>query len=204
MNENNEKQVSRQHAAFKALLDNEKQSKAFLDNEKLLSHHYAAFKAFLDPYLSVEENHVGANKARDKLSRLTKIQFHELSTDVYDELQRRQGAGDRLSSPSKVTEIGPPTDLPEGIAPSLIPRAEFHPKRNSARQKLSSLPTTKFKGLVIDVFYELEKRYPQVASVLDAGGTPSRNTTNGPEKLISGEDYDNVGEEDALGVKNDC
>ena len=32
------------------------------------------------------------NKAREKLIRLSKQQFNELSTDVYDELMRRQNS----------------------------------------------------------------------------------------------------------------
>ncbi|OLL23514.1 hypothetical protein NEOLI_001253 [Neolecta irregularis DAH-3] len=85
-----------------------------------------------------------SNKARDKLTRLSRAQFSELSTDVYDELLRR--------------------GVPATSANSafLLPRDHYHPKRNQARQKLASLPTLRFKDLVADVFFELQRRFPQV------------------------------------------
>ncbi|KAK6539284.1 component of the polarisome [Orbilia ellipsospora] len=157
-----------------------------LDNEQQVSRQHAALKALLEPYLKVDKNSVKANKARDKLLRLTQIQFQELSTDVYDELQRRQGAGDRLSSSSNITKTGPATDLPEGVAPHLMPRTEFHPKRNQARQKLSTLPTVRFRDLATDVFYELERRYPQFTGAsIDRTGSPAsslRDTSPNNEK----------------------
>ncbi|KAK6522846.1 component of the polarisome [Arthrobotrys megalospora] len=144
-----------------------------LDDEQQVARQHAALRALLEPYLKVDKNGSKANKARDKLLRLTQIQFQELSTDVYDELQRRQGAGDRLSSASNVTKTGP-TDLPEGATPYLLPRTEFHPKRNQARQKLSTLPTARFRDLATDVFYELERRYPHVTgSSIDRSASPA-------------------------------
>ncbi|CAJ0767385.1 13333_t:CDS:2, partial [Entrophospora sp. SA101] len=80
--------------------------------------------------------------ARDKLTRLTKNQFQELSTDVYDELTRRIRDSNE--------------------APFLPVRDEFHPKRNQARQKLATLPKSRFKDLASDVYYELERRFPDL------------------------------------------
>lgn len=45
--------------------------------------------------------------------------------------------------------------------PFLPVREEFHPKRNQARQKLATLPTTRFEDLSSDVYYELARRYPE-------------------------------------------
>ncbi|CAM0141443.1 unnamed protein product [Umbelopsis sp. WA50703] len=78
--------------------------------------------------------------ARSKLTKLSNQQFHELSTDVYDELMRRN-ADDKM-------------------LPFLPVRDDFHPKRNQARQKLATLPKTRFKDLASDVFYELDHRFP--------------------------------------------
>lgn len=39
-------------------------------------------------------------------------------------------------------------------------RNDFHPKRNGARQKLATLPRNRFCDLASDVYYELERRYP--------------------------------------------
>lgn len=45
--------------------------------------------------------------------------------------------------------------------PFLPVREDFHPKRNQARQKLATLPASRFKDLSSDVFYELSRRYPE-------------------------------------------
>jgi len=65
--------------------------------------HYVALKRYLTRHLAADgilffltrELIMGGlnqrqNKAREKLIRLSKIQFNELSTDVYDELMRRE------------------------------------------------------------------------------------------------------------------
>lgn len=47
------------------------------------------------------------------------------------------------------------------LVPFLPVRDDFHPKRNQARQKLATLPTSRFKDLSSDVYYELSRRYPE-------------------------------------------
>ncbi|KIJ51216.1 hypothetical protein M422DRAFT_26642 [Sphaerobolus stellatus SS14] len=81
--------------------------------------------------------------AREKLTRLTKQQFSELSTDVYDELMRRNN-----------NKVG-------NEVPFLPLRQDFHPKRNQARQKLATLPIPRFRDLAGDVYFELCRRYPE-------------------------------------------
>lgn len=60
-----------------------------------------------------------------------------------------------LSSLSLRTSISP-----AALVPFLPVRDEFHPKRNQARQKLATLPMSRFKDLSSDVYYELVRRYP--------------------------------------------
>ncbi|WVQ80325.1 hypothetical protein IAT38_002430 [Cryptococcus sp. DSM 104549] len=107
--------------------------------------HWRALREFLQAWLDKESPTARAS-AREKLTRLTKLQFQELSTDVYDELMRRLAVdnGDDGNS-----------------APFLPVREDFHPKRNQARQKLATLPKNRFKDLASDVFYELRRRYPE-------------------------------------------
>ncbi|CAO1631607.1 unnamed protein product [Parajaminaea phylloscopi] len=105
--------------------------------------HYQELFAFLRSHLAKDQTGPRSN-AREKLTRLSKQQFTELSTDVYDELIRR------------VQNSKDPSSMPH-----LAVRDEFHPKRNQARQKLSTLPKTRFKDLSSDVFFELERRYPE-------------------------------------------
>ncbi|KAI9252453.1 hypothetical protein BY458DRAFT_523041 [Sporodiniella umbellata] len=115
--------------------------------------------------------------ARQKLSRLNNLQFHELATDVYDELLRR--TNDRHGS-----------FLPN--------REDFHPRRNQARQKLASLPGDRFRDLSSDIHYEIKRRYPFVEKT-KANGKPSQSTHIVPVKgMMSVESIDYLDED--LGV----
>ncbi|KAK4686209.1 protein SPA2, partial [Tremellales sp. Uapishka_1] len=127
-----------------------------MESREVARIHWRALKGFLSSWLAKgyiiddrargSESPTSRASAREKLTRLTKLQFQELSTDVYDELMRRLGA-----------ENG----TPEGDVPFLPVRDDFHPKRNQARQKLATLPKNRFKDLASDVFYELRRRYPE-------------------------------------------
>ena len=67
------------------------------------------------------------------------------------------------------------------LVPFLPVREDFHPKRNQARQKLATLPASRFKDLSSDVFYELSRRYPefkeQVGSLFSAPTALFSHTT---------------------------
>ncbi|KAK1148979.1 component of the polarisome [Aspergillus melleus] len=118
--------------------------------EEFLGQHYVALRRFLHMGYRDDPRNGKQSKARDKLLRLSATQFHELSTDVYDELLRRQQAAPSPSRP-------PRPDVP----PFLPPREDFHEKRNQARQKLASLQHQRFRDLATDVYCELERRFPQ-------------------------------------------
>lgn len=113
---------------------------SILDPSNFIKYHKA-----LELYLGISQDKLTpitsarVAKAREKLSRLTEIQFYDLSTDVYDELQRR---------------INETNEKPK----HLPPQANYHPKRNQARQKLAALPSQRFKDLVNDVLYEIDRR----------------------------------------------
>ncbi|KAH9955300.1 hypothetical protein BC827DRAFT_1237471 [Russula dissimulans] len=149
------------HSTFSPLADrlNTRQS-----DLALASVHYNEFRAYLDPWLAK----VGSDQAnvrpqaRQKLLKLIRQQFQELCTDMYDELMRRKA------------------DLDAATRVSFLPaRVGFHPKRNQARQKLSTLSTPRFEDLCGDVLYELCRRYPECR------GEPSHVA------LTSGPPYDN-------------
>ncbi|EKD18377.1 cell polarity protein [Drepanopeziza brunnea f. sp. 'multigermtubi' MB_m1] len=148
--------------------------------ESALSEHYVALRRYLAQSLRDEKVNPRPNRARDKLLRLSPVQFQELSTDVFDELLRRQQSGRR--TPNGAAPVG-------GPPPYLLPKDIFHPKRNQARQKLSTLPPSRFRDLATDVFYELERRFPRFAgdniSRMDSPassmrGPPSRNGNGTP------------------------
>lgn len=136
--------------------------------EESLTQHYHVLKRYLAQSLRDEKGNPKPNRARDKLLRLSPVQFQELSTDVYDELLRRQSnAGQK------------PTEVPE----FLVPKENFHPKRNQARQKLSTLPPTRFRDLATDVFYELERRFPQFTGAdIDRRGSPVSSVRGPPSR----------------------
>lgn len=112
-------------------------------SEPDLLHHYKVLKQFLDILDDLGSrtklNLLRAMRAREKLLKLLGAQFRELSTDVYDELKRR-------------------IDESQAEPDFLLLKLTFHPKRNQARQKLSLLPQTRFKDLVLDISYEISRR----------------------------------------------
>lgn len=119
----------------------------------ILANHAWAFAAFIEKSQNVKsDRHANSSrtkKAREKLLKLSLDQFSELSTDVYDESNRRQ--------------------LSESRRPNYLLEDDiFHPKRNQARKKLSSLPESRFKDLVTDMLYEIDRR----------GIKPQKQTSN--------------------------
>ncbi|KAH8813147.1 hypothetical protein F5884DRAFT_672598 [Xylogone sp. PMI_703] len=149
--------------------------------EAVLSEHYVALRRYLARSLREEKENPKPNRARDKLLRLSSVQFQELSTDVFDELLRRQQSSRRAAN-------GPGMPNEPEAPPYLLPVASFHPKRNQARQKLSTLSGARFKDLATDVFYELERRFPhftgdgipRIGSPASIRRPPSRSQTGTP------------------------
>lgn len=142
-----------------------------LQMEENLAQHYAILKRYLAQSLRDDKGNPKPNRARDKLLRLSPVQFMELSTDVYDELLRRQSAA------------GQQTNGPGQVPSYLLPRENFHPKRNQARQKLATLPPPRFRDLATDVFYELERRFPRFAGGgIDRNGSPAPSMRGPPSR----------------------
>ncbi|GAA5980675.1 hypothetical protein JCM10908_001729 [Rhodotorula pacifica] len=115
------------------------------ESKQVARTHHAALKRWLAQEGALNSASTRTN-AREKLTRLTRQQFQELSTDVYDELMRR---------------LQDSTDGQQGQHGFLAVRPDFHPKRNQARQKLATLPITRFRDLGSDVYFELDRRYPE-------------------------------------------
>jgi hypothetical protein len=144
--------------------------------EDTMAEHFRVLKVYLAPYLNDAQGNPRPSRAKDKLTRLSSVQFQELSTDVYDESLRREQERKR-GGPG-----APGNDTPK----FLLPKNNFHPKRNQARQKLSTLPLERFRQLATDVFYELERRFPRFAagdlgrSASPAASIASRISNRGP------------------------
>lgn len=149
----------------------EGQRRKTLQMEENLAQHYAILKRYLAQSLRDDKGNPKPNRARDKLLRLSPVQFMELSTDVFDELLRRQSAaGQQVNGPGQVPSY-------------LLPKENFHPKRNQARQKLATLPPPRFRDLATDVFYELERRFPRFAGgSIDRNGSPAPGLRGPPSR----------------------
>ncbi|EPE31501.1 Ubiquitin-like protein [Glarea lozoyensis ATCC 20868] len=91
-------------------------------------------------------------RARDKLQRLSSVQFSELSSDIYDEVVRRQEYNAYVYH-----DIRQEPRL-EMVADTLPEKSDYHPKRNAARQRLATLRTQRFRDLVNDMLVEIERR----------------------------------------------
>ncbi|CCH42800.1 Autophagy-related protein [Wickerhamomyces ciferrii] len=136
--------------------------------------YHTALKQFLNVSNAPSKpNPKRAAKAREKLLKLSSTQFYELSTDVYDELERR---------------IDESRDEPD----FLLPKPSFHPKRNEAREKLGSLQQGRFRDLVSDIFYEIERRnyqkIPEKLIDLDEKHEYNNNNSNNNNQDESNQD----------------
>ncbi|KAF7321396.1 hypothetical protein MKEN_00660100 [Mycena kentingensis (nom. inval.)] len=130
-----------------------------IDYRAVSETHFHELDRYLAAYLAKAPPN-SRTSARQKLTRLTIQQFHELSTDVYDELIRRKSADQ---------------------VPFLPVREEFHPKRNQARQKLATLPVSRFEDLSSDVYFELSRRYPEFKEDPSGNITPGSNYDEYPD-----------------------
>ncbi|CEP64122.1 uncharacterized protein LALA0_S10e02938g [Lachancea lanzarotensis] len=104
-----------------------------------------------------------AQKARSKLLKLYSSQFFELSTDVHDELQRR-------------------IDENQTQPDHLLPKDNFHVKRNQARQKLANLSESRFNDLVDDILYEIQRRDYHILSEPQTPVSPQISPRVSPQK----------------------
>ncbi|GAA5800586.1 hypothetical protein HPULCUR_006022 [Helicostylum pulchrum] len=130
--------------------------------------YFNELKTYLQELLAQEARegpHPQRVAARQKLTRLSNLQFHELAMDVYDEVVRR--------------------NKDDKFLPFLAVKEEFHPKRNQARQKLATLPVPRFQDLASDVYSELTRRYTSLVEadehyppIPQVPTTPSTYTNN--------------------------
>lgn len=81
--------------------------------------------------------------------------------------------------------------------PYLPTKDDFHPKRNQARQKLATLPKTRFKDLASDVYYELVRRYPELLEEQQEQEQQQMRDEN-----REGREFDKKGEENTKAEKH--
>ncbi|KAF4615906.1 hypothetical protein D9613_011365 [Agrocybe pediades] len=140
-----------------------------IDYKQVSKIHFLELGTYLANHLATATpNH--RNKSRQKLTRLTIQQFHELSTDVYDELVRRKNSKE---------------------VPFLPVKEEFHPKRNEARQKMATLPASRFEDLSSDVYYDLSRRYPEFKEDTRASTSSNYDDYPAPDSPSNGAQRNN-------------
>jgi hypothetical protein len=100
--------------------------------EETLSEHFKVLKAYLGPYLNDAQGNPRPSRAKDKLTRLSAVQFQELSTDVYDESIRREDDRKRVARrawqrhaqvPAAQEQLPPETQPGPSEAVDAAPRA---------------------------------------------------------------------------------
>ncbi|EPY53395.1 GTPase activating protein [Schizosaccharomyces cryophilus OY26] len=129
--------------------------------QNIIIRQYRFLAKYLEPEFFKEPTLRNANaRPREKLQRLSHVQFSELLTDVADELQRR------INNDPKV--------------PFLPPVESYHPKRNHARQKLASLAPSRLRDLCMDVYFEVQARYNNALKEVDTTPTMAQ-----PNRTIS-------------------
>lgn len=160
------------------------------DHYRALLTYHTALRDFLNLSTSASKvNPKRAAKAREKLLKLSPTQFFELSTDVFDELQRR---------------IDESREEPE----FLLPKSTFHPKRNEAREKLGSLQQGRFRDLVSDIFYEIERRkyheqhYPKRESIGSIDYSNKRSSKASTRNDNNARDSDHSNKNGVVGLQS--
>ncbi|KAJ3119808.1 hypothetical protein HK098_005127 [Nowakowskiella sp. JEL0407] len=135
---------------------------------------HEAFKQYLADYPQTQRETTDDKRifAREKLSGLRTPQFEEFTTDIFDEVRRRQCSSHTV--------------------PFLPINPDYHPKRNRSRQKLATLVVFRFKELVFDVYLEIERRFLNISIAQDAQKPASdsdttQNSRNSPNFLASSE-----------------
>ncbi|KAJ2998072.1 component of the polarisome [Globomyces sp. JEL0801] len=125
------------------------------DQEQLAAH-YALLRDYLESYFASGQGQ-GLATAMARINRLPIEQFLDVSNDLNDELNRR------LNDSKDV--------------PFLPIRNDLAPKRNQARQKMATLQEPKFKDLAAQLYLEIERRFPTIASDYNSRyGERERNT----------------------------
>jgi hypothetical protein len=128
--------------------------------EATLGQHYLLFQAFL------RENNIDPRTAQplsvDRLLRFPSETLLELSTDVFDELTRRKAKErrDRMGSGEHVPDCLPPLSV-------------YRTKHNEMRRKLATMVPERFHDLALDLFRDLERRFPNFVAG-DIPRAPSR------------------------------
>ncbi|KAG9238257.1 prion-inhibition and propagation-domain-containing protein [Amylocarpus encephaloides] len=137
--------------------------------------HYTAFTTYMTGIAHTTRVNT---RAKDMLASLSSVQFSELRTDVYDDLLRRQEyEGVHGHVFHDLLDRGQEQSHSDVFISCLPDRDAYHPKRNLARRRLSSLAPAGFKDLVRDVLAEMDRRVSLPISPLTTASPSSSTST---------------------------
>lgn len=126
-------------------------------------------------------NSVRAQKARAKLLKLSPLQFYELCTDVTDELNRRVKENETKNEDNNNNNNNNTSttnnNQDDKSKDYLLPKLNYHVKRNQARQKLSNLSQLRFNDLIDDILFEMRRRGYHII-VFDNENIPDSKTSS--------------------------
>jgi len=109
---------------------------------------YATIRKYLLTFEGATTDNIRYPDINGRFVSLSKSQFKEIAADTFEELLRRQ-------------EVANGSDVPRFLSAN-----PFYPRtRNIVRQLISTIPAAGFDCLLLDMFHELERRFPHVVPV---------------------------------------
>lgn len=139
--------------------------------------------AMANSSLDLSEN---AKLAKQKLQLLSNHLFEELSSDVYDEVDRRETDAIWLATQNHSDFVSDRTAVP-----FLPVNPSYSSTRNQGRQKLALFNAQEFSTLVLDIVIDARRR--EMGSQLDLNDDFMEN-----ELENDGHDYDEVASDDGI------
>jgi hypothetical protein len=107
--------------------------------------HYTAFRPYICSYL---KSGVTVKAPSSRTAQLDEKAIESLSTDLFDELNRRQTNSSKM--------------------PKLSNFPEFSDRRNKARERLASLSEEKFRSFISEIMKQLIRRNSRIVELYDA------------------------------------
>lgn len=124
--------------------------KSHVEPEPITKEHYEQLRRSLANPSRLEPPNFRSD-ARERLARLSRVQFLEFAMDVHDEVARITGSKNNQEA-----------------VPSSASRTDLSPHRIEARKKIAHLRGDLLQDLMSDIFYELGRRYPKFNEARDS------------------------------------
>lgn len=137
---------------------------------RMLKSHHSTLKAYLSshptlhPQVDLTASTAKSTRARDKLRHLLLGQFYDLSTDISQELQRRETSKLYRQEPISRPRPPPPPPTAQPLPSQTSKQEQANAKKLWAKRYLSDLSSERFGVLIEDILFELERRLSESAA----------------------------------------